>query len=76
MRNLEKWYNLICKAETEAQIQKTNIWILGERGDETNWEAGADTYIDTMHKMDNQEHTAQRRGLCLTLCGDLNGKEI
>ena len=44
MWNLEKWYNLICKAETEAQMQKTNVWILGERGDEMNWETGVDTY--------------------------------
>ena len=37
--------DLICKAEIETQIQRTNIWIPREKGEgDKNWEIGIDTY--------------------------------
>ena len=37
---------LICKAETEIQMQRKNLWIPNGKGvDGMNWEIGIDIYI-------------------------------
>ena len=35
---------LVCKAEIESQMQRTNMVTKGDRRDGTNWEIGIDTY--------------------------------
>ena len=43
--------DLICKAEIETQMQRTNIWIpRGKREGGMNWEIGIDLYT-TMYKI-------------------------
>ena len=45
---------LICKAEVETQIERTNIWMLRGRGSGRKWEIGiVHMYtIDTLYKID------------------------
>ena len=46
--------DLICKAEIETQMQRTNLWTPRGKEDGRNWETEVDTYtIEIMHKMDN-----------------------
>ena len=35
---------LIYKTEVEAQMQKTNLWLPGDKGGGINWETGTDIY--------------------------------
>ena len=67
--------DLICIAEIETQIQRTNVQI--PRGKGRWWdelEIEMDIYtIDTMYRQ--LMRTDQHKKLNSVLCGDLNGKE-
>ena len=45
MWNLENGTDdLVCKAEIEAQMQRTNVQTPNGKGSKMNWETGIDTY--------------------------------
>ena len=69
---------LISKRETDSQIQRMNLQLLGEKGGGRArlkvWDGHAHTGI---FKMDNQQRpTVQHREFCSVLCNNLHGKRI
>ena len=67
---------LICKAEIETQIQRTNIWIQRGEGGGMNWEIEMDIYtLLCIKQITNENLLVQHRELYSMLCGNLNGKE-
>ena len=67
---------LICKAEIETQMQRTNVWTPREEGRVgMNWEMGIDIYTRLCIKQITKVNLLYSTGNSV-LCGDLNGNEI
>ena len=64
---------LICKAEREIQMSRTNLWTPRKGGSGVNWEIGVDVYTSLCTKqVTNESLLWSSMKLYSGLCGDLN----